>query len=122
VASALLDGRLGFDSFAPERLGEARRLALAERVTHAVDPDSPFPRGFPGWVRVRLHDGRRLEARAPDGRGSVARPLPPEAIREKFRDNAGRALPASRVAELERAALALDTLGDVRALTTLCRV
>jgi hypothetical protein len=47
--------------------------------------------------------------------------LPSEAIVEKFRDNAGRALPAERVAAIERAALTLDSLPDVRALVALCR-
>jgi 2-methylcitrate dehydratase PrpD len=121
VASALIDGRVGLDTFAPERLREDRRLELAERVTHAIDENSSFPKGFPGWVRVRLRDGRTLEARAPDGRGSLARPLPPDALVEKFRDNAGRALPPARVAEIERATLNLDTLGDIRSLVALCR-
>jgi 2-methylcitrate dehydratase PrpD len=121
VASALLDGRVGLDTYAAERLGEATRLALAARVSHTVDPDSPFPRGFPGWVRVRLRDGRTLESRAPDGRGSRARPLPAEAILDKFRDNAGRALAPARIAELERAVLDLDAIADVRTVTTLCR-
>src|SRR5437867_10065533 len=45
----------------------------------------------------------RLEfAREPDGRGSAARPLEPGAIVAKFRDNARRALPADRVAALEK--------------------
>ncbi len=122
VASALLDGRVGLDSYAPERLVERGRLALAARVTHAVDPDSTFPHGFPGWVRVHLRDGRVLEARSPDGRGSLARPLPRENIVEKFRDNAGRALSSAHVAELEQAVLGLDTLVDVRVLTRLCRI
>jgi 2-methylcitrate dehydratase PrpD len=121
VASALLDGRVGLDTYAPERLADPARLGLAARVTHTVDPHSAFPRGFPGWVRLRLRDGRTLEARVPDGRGSVARPLPAEAIVEKFRDNAGRAVAPARVAEIERAVLGLDRLEDVRALTTLCR-
>src|SRR5262249_53588961 len=93
VASALLDGQVGLDTYTAERLDEPRRLALARRVSHVVDPDSTFPRGFPGWVRVRLRDGRLLEARTPDGRGGPARPLPAQAIVDKFRDNAGRALP-----------------------------
>jgi 2-methylcitrate dehydratase PrpD len=121
VASALLDGRIGLDTYSAERLGEPGRLALAARVSHAVDPDSAFPRGFPGWLRVRLRDGRVLEARVPDGRGSPARPLPPAAIIDKFRDNAARALPTSRVAEIERVVLRLDALPDVRALTSLLR-
>jgi 2-methylcitrate dehydratase PrpD len=122
VASALLDGRVGLDSYTAERLGEPRRLALAARVTHTIDPDSTFPRGFPGWVRVHLRDGRALEARSPDGRGSLLRPLPPGALVQKFRDNAGRALPSDQVAELERAVLSLDTLADVRTLAALCRI
>lgn len=121
VASALLDGRVDLDSYTDERLGEPDRLALAARVTHAIDPDSTFPRGFPGWIRIHLADGRVLEARSPDGRGSLARPLPREAILDKFRANAGRALPAPQVAELERVVLALETLPDVRTLTALCR-
>ena len=76
---------------------------------------------FPGWVRVRLRDGRTVERRAIDGRGGPGRPLPREAIVEKFRDNAGRALPPSRVAELERAALELDRLPSIEGLTALCR-
>jgi 2-methylcitrate dehydratase PrpD len=121
VASALIDGRVGLDTFSPEGLDEPRRLSLAERVTHTIDQNSLFPKGFPGWVRVRLRDGRVLEAKAPDGRGSLARPLPPQAIVEKFRDNAARALPAARVSEIERCALDLDALDDVRALVGLCR-
>jgi 2-methylcitrate dehydratase PrpD len=121
VAAALIDGRVGLDTFSPEGLGEPRRLALAERVTHTIDQNSVFPQGFPGWVRLRLRDGRTLEAKAPDGRGSLARPLPPRAIVEKFRDNASRALPGARVDEIERATLSLDALADVRALVGLCR-
>jgi 2-methylcitrate dehydratase PrpD len=121
VASALIDGRVGLDTFSLEGLAEPRRLALAERVTHTIDPKSVFPQGFPGWVRVRLRSGQTLEARAPDGRGGLARPLPPEAIVEKFRDNASRALPGARVDEIERRALGLDELDDVRTLVALCR-
>jgi hypothetical protein len=47
--------------------------------------------------------------------------LPERAIVEKFRANAGRVLPAARVSAIERAALALDTLADLRALMPLCR-
>lgn len=121
VASALLDGRVGLDSYTAGRLAEPRRLALAARVTHAIDPESTFPHGFPGWVRIRLRDGRMLEARVPDGRGSLACPLPPEAIVAKFRDNAARALPTDRIADIERTVLGLDTLADVRTLAALLR-
>lgn len=121
VAAALIDGRVGLDTFTPSRLADEPLLALAARVQHVVDPASTFPDGFPGWVRVRLADGRVVEAREPDGRGGPARPLPESAIVEKFRDNAGRALPEARRDELERAVLSLDGAPDVRKVVALAR-
>jgi len=121
VASAFIDGAVGLDTYAPSRLADPRVLALADRVTHVIDPEASFPRSFPGWVRVRLHDGRELEARVPHGRGGPERPLPPQALVEKFRDNARRALPADRVAALEQAVLELDRLKSIRELMHLCR-
>jgi 2-methylcitrate dehydratase PrpD len=121
LAAALLDGRVDLDTFAPARLADERLLALAGRVDHVADPASSFPRGFPGRVRMRLRDGRVVEAHEPDGRGGPTRPLGADDIVAKFRQNAGRAVGPARVAELERAALALDTLDDVGALLRLCR-
>ena len=121
VAAAFVDGRVGLDTYAAERLDDARILTLAERVACRPHRDPALPPGFPGGVRVRLTDGREVEAHEPDGRGGPARPLPDGAIVEKFRRNAARALPDTRVAALERAALGLDALTDVRALMQLCR-
>ena len=121
VAAALVDGRVGLDTYEPAKIHDPRVLALAARVTHTVDPDSRYPDGFPGWVRLRLTDGRVLEARAPDGRGGALRPIEPEAIVAKFRANARRALPAAAVEALEGAALGLDALPDVGSLMKLCR-
>ena len=122
VAAALVDGRVGLDTYAKDRISDERTLALAARVQHTVDPASRFPDGFPGWVRLRLRDGRLVEAREPDGRGSAARPLEPGAIVAKFRDNARRALPADRVAALEKVALSVDSLDTVGTLLGACRV
>lgn len=116
VAAALVDGRVSLDTYAVERLDDARVLDLAARVEHVVDPASSFPAGFPGWIRVRLGDGRVLEAREPDGRGGPARPLPEAAIVAKFRDNAGRALEAAAVEAIEEAVRHLEALDDVGAL------
>lgn len=120
VAAALVDGRVGLDTFTPERLGDPGVSALAARVTYRVDPGLPFPGGFPAAVRIRLRSGRVLEAEAPDGPGGPRRPLPREAVVAKFRDNAGRVLEPARVAELERAALGLEGLGHVGALLAPC--
>jgi len=121
VAAALVDGRVTLDTFAPERLDDPRLLTLAARITHTIDPASAFPDGFPDWVRVRLNDGRLLEAREPDGRGGARRPLPSAAIVEKFRENASRVLSAARVEELRQAALHLDDVKDAGEMMRLCR-
>ncbi|MFQ5897020.1 MAG: MmgE/PrpD family protein [Candidatus Methylomirabilia bacterium] len=122
VAAALIDDEVCVDSYAPERLGDLRLLALAGRVRYAVDPASPFPKTFPGWVKIRLTDGRLLEAREPANRGSPENPLPPEAIVTKFRRNGERVLPASRVSALEREVLALDRSPNLKRLLGLCRI
>ena len=119
IAAALLDGRVGLETYAPVRLADPRLLALAARVSHVVDPDSRFPEGFPGWIRLTLRDGRNLEARQPDGRGGAGRPLDPLSVVEKFRDNAGRAVAPAALARIERAALGIDALDDVGALMRL---
>jgi 2-methylcitrate dehydratase PrpD len=121
VAAAFIDGRVGLETYAAERLADAQVLGLAARVSCQPYRDPSLPPGFPGAVRVRLTDGRTVETSVPDGRGGPARPLPASAIVEKFRRNAARALSDTRVAGLERAALGLDGLADVRALMQLCR-
>ena len=115
VAAALVHGRVGVDTYKSERLGDPEVLAVASRVRYAIDPDARFPASFPGWVRVRLTDGRIVETRAEAG------PPTREAILQKFRANAAQALPASRIGELERRTLDLDRLPSLGVITALCR-
>jgi 2-methylcitrate dehydratase PrpD len=121
TAAAFLDGRVGLGTFTEARRSDERLLRLAARVRHVVDPSSTFPNGFPGWVTLRLADGRVLEAREPDGRGGPARPLPAAAIVEKFHENAGLVLDVARRDELARAVLMLDDAPEVRKLIACCR-
>ena len=121
VAAALIDGQVGVGTFSAARLADPALLHLAARVTYSVDPESPFPRTFPGHVIVRLDDGRTFEARETSNRGGPDAPLPVGAIVEKFRDNACRALPEATVRALEKSALGLEGLDDVGTLMALTR-
>jgi hypothetical protein len=69
-------------------------------------------------VRVTLTDGRVLTkfVARPLGRGPSI-PLPPELLRGKFMDCAGRALPAEAANHLHSMLDALETLPRMRALT-----
>ena len=116
LAAAFVDGRVGIETYRPSRLEDPRLLALAARFRYTIDRTSRFPAVFPGRVRVRLADGRVLEASVDDNRT-----VRPEAILDKFRMNAGSVLPADRVAELERGVLQLEQAESVAPLLALCR-
>src|SRR5262249_26970461 len=76
----------------------------------------------PGWVKVRLRDGRALEAREESQRGGPDRPIAPDEVIGKFRENASRVIPADRVTEIERAVLGLGGAPVMGAVGVLCRV
>jgi 2-methylcitrate dehydratase PrpD len=116
VAAAFVDGTVGIDTYTVARLADPRVLGLAARVRYSIDRESRFPAVFPGRVRVELTDGRGVEARVDN-----ARPPGREAIVEKFRANAARALPVDRLREVERRVLDLASAPSVAPLLALCR-
>src|SRR5882724_2444630 len=122
VAAALAGDRVGIGAFTEESIREPAALALAARVRYTVDPSSPYPRTFPGWVKVRLTDGRVLEAREESQRGGPDRPIARDEVIAKFRDNAARLMPQARVAALEGAVLGMDRARDLGPLLALCRL
>ncbi len=110
VAVVLVLGRAGIDDFSEERIRDPRILALAARTTYVVDDSLPFPRHFPGWVRLRLRDGRLVEERIDAARGSREHPMTDADLREKFEANAGRALPAAARQAVWETGLRFETL------------
>jgi len=121
IAAALARERVDVGVFSQESIGDANLLALTARVRYTIDPDSAFPRTFPGWVRVRLKDGRTLEAREESQRGGPDRPIAPDEVLAKFRDNAAQALPPLRVAALESGILGMESAVDLHSTIALCR-
>jgi 2-methylcitrate dehydratase PrpD len=121
VAAALVGDRVGIGTFTEEGIREPGALALAARVRYTVDPSSPYPRTFPGWVKVRLRDGRMLEAREESQRGGPEMPIAPDEVIAKFRDNAARLMPPARVDALESAVLGMERARNLGPLLALCR-
>jgi len=121
VAAALVGDRVGIGTFTEEGIREPGALALAARVRYTVDPSSPYPRTFPGWVKVRLRDGRMLEAREESQRGGPEMPIAPDEVIAKFRDNAARLMPPARVDALESAVLGMERARNLGPLLVLCR-
>jgi 2-methylcitrate dehydratase PrpD len=70
-------------------------------VRYEIDPDNPYPAEFTGHLRVRLKDGRVLEARQAHFRGGAHEPLSREALEEKFRLNCAHGgWPRQRIEQL----------------------
>ncbi|GAA0235633.1 MmgE/PrpD family protein [Cryptosporangium japonicum] len=120
VAGLLGGGGLGvgLDDFTDELARDPRRRALMALVE--VEPDEKctaiFPYQFPAVVTVRLDDGTELTEEVLVNRGGPDDPLSFDELATKFRDNAGRALPADAVGSLADAIAGLHDITDLSAL------
>ncbi|MSQ55715.1 MAG: MmgE/PrpD family protein [Betaproteobacteria bacterium] len=119
VAVVLKLGRAGIDEFSEARIGDPDLLALMSRTRYVVDASLPFPQAFPGWVKIRLRDGRNLEERMDASRGSREHPMSEGELYEKFSANVLRTLPGERCRAIWDAGLVIDRAEDVRAFTAL---
>jgi 2-methylcitrate dehydratase PrpD len=119
AAAAMLDGRVGIDTFDDDRLRDARVLALMARVTMRVDETlgKDAPPLTQSRVRVRLRDGRTLTAAANGARGYPAHPATDAELAAKFLACAGRVLPAEPAARALSLLQQFTALADVRELT-----
>lgn len=81
VAIALLEGEVTLASFSDAARVRAHRLAAGIEVRVEEPYASAYPAGWGSAVRVRLRDGRELEARREAARGDPEQPLtPPEVV------------------------------------------
>ncbi len=116
MAATLVKGRFTLDELEDDVLADPVILALAERCGYEVDPDSIFPRYFPGEVIIHTRDGRELRHREPVNRGADERPLSRADVVAKFEDNAGRALDRRAVRDLRNRVLDLRSLPGLATL------
>ncbi|MGH7855159.1 MAG: MmgE/PrpD family protein [Candidatus Binatia bacterium] len=119
IAVMIVRGRAGLDEFAEEAIRDPAVLDLARKVRYELDPTIDYPRHFSGHVKVFMKDGAVLEENQPHPRGGFEDPLPPAEIEEKFRANAGLALPVEKVEAAFAAVKRLEQLSSVRILTDL---
>jgi 2-methylcitrate dehydratase PrpD len=115
TAAMLVHGRVGLTTYTPEALADPHVLELARKVRYETKEYATYPAAFPGGVRIRLRDGRMLEADFPHQLGAPGNPMSPQQVLEKFRENA--ALAGGGFDRLEEI-LALEEVADVRGLLT----
>jgi 2-methylcitrate dehydratase PrpD len=116
TAAMLAHGRVGVRTYSDDEIADRRVLALAGKVRYETKEYASYPAAFPGGVRIRLRDGRTLEADAPYQLGGPENPMSADAVRAKFRENAALALGDAALEALEETVLTLEDAGDVRDL------
>ena len=111
VAACFVRGKFGFAELQTDALNDPQILALAQRVSHAPDPESAFPKFFSGGVVVRLKDGRELVHMEKINRGAGERALTDDEISAKYMENATLVLSAPRAAAIRDMVLSLERHG-----------
>ena len=86
LAVALLDGFVGPEQYAPDRISRADVQALLRRVSVRPSPDLNvrFPRQMPARLFVTLTGGRRLTVEKSDYQGFFTHPMSWEGLTAKF--------------------------------------
>jgi 2-methylcitrate dehydratase PrpD len=114
TAAMLVHGRVGLATYTTEALADPRVLDLARRVRYETREYASYPAAFPGGVRIRLREGRTIEAEMPYQLGAPENPMSEAQVREKFRENS--ALAGGGFERLEETVLTLEHAPDVRGL------
>lgn len=86
VASALVNGDLGYCQICDDALNDPRVLEMMKRLEFVVDPEmeSQFPAKRLAWVEFELHDGRILRSEAVPAPGEASDHVNLDWITKKF--------------------------------------
>lgn len=124
LALALMDGRIGHDSFGEQRMQDPATRALMQKIAIAENPEFTrrFPRELTTEIVIETRSGERLTETASYPRGHVENRMTDGEIEQKFAQQADRGMaPAARdrllaaLWDIDRAA----RIGDVLALVRL---
>jgi len=108
VAAALIKGRFGLAELEDDVLVDPPILALAGKVQCVADPQSEFPKSFPGGLTIRMSDGETFDHYEPVNRGAGDRALSESEIADKFTANATRAVSLDRAEQIRETVLGIE--------------
>lgn len=110
VSAALIDGTIGHETFTDAYLARADVRELSSRVKYrvAAPGETTFPKYYPGWLRMRVRDGRLLEQKLDINWGAPENPISRDAVERKFRANARDILSSQAIEGLLDAIASLD--------------
>lgn len=115
AACALVDGRVGLESFTPEHIGKPELQAMVSRVKVITDEafTDKYPEHWGCRIELFCKDGKNYEITVPDASGSVDNPLTRRQLLEKISGVLGRVLPKDRVEQTMEVLLSLDQAARV---------
>lgn len=120
VAAAFADGRVSLDQYSERGVKDPRIRELIERVTYRTEPNPDFPMLLGGDVTVVTGDGRRLQRRRPNCRGTPeGGPVTDADVRSKFIANAEPILGVRRAGEVIAAVAGIESVGVAALLRAL---
>jgi 2-methylcitrate dehydratase PrpD len=121
IARAILDDRIGFDTFTDRLVLDERAQALTRRISMYVHDgiEKSWKTGSrPVNVRLRLRDGRVLERQVDISKGNPEVPLTADELDVKFEDCARLSLDP---VAMKAAAQALQRIETLKAISELTR-
>jgi 2-methylcitrate dehydratase PrpD len=119
VATALQNGRVTLDSFAPDAIRNPAVLDLASRVGHTIESSWPTVEATRGDLRLQLRDGREFSMSIRDPLGHPANPMSAQAFHSKFAECARHAhtpLPLGRADTIAAMIDKLETINNITGL------
>ena len=121
VAAAIVLGRTDVTAFTEAGLADPRIRALAAHVVVSADPEMSMRRtDYPtASVSITLKDGRTLSRSTTVVRGDAANPVTRDELVEKFTSLASEVLGRVRAEAVAETVERLDTVKDIRELTSL---
>jgi len=123
AAVALLYQRASLAEFTPDMVAAPHVRELMQRVSHARDPELEqyFPRQWPAWATIELHDGRKVFTTVRSPKGDPQNPLSWDELLAKYRELGRSVLPADRLNEIHQCLRYLESTPDVAPLWRLLR-
>jgi len=88
VSLALMEPEIKLDTFSRQNIWREDILRMARKVEYEIDPNLPFPKYFPGKVKMSLKGGKKLERNWEINRGHPDFPMAEKDLHKKFLENA----------------------------------
>lgn len=116
IAEALVNGKMDKYAYSEEAIRDPVINGLADLVQPYPDPEATDYLRSQGRVVIKLKDGRSVEHKIDDFRGTRRNPLTIDDYIGKFRANVGDLFPASTVDRVIDGFLNLESQTDIAAL------